>query len=125
MTMNYTSRQSHQRKIRLWAKNHKFEILERFNNRCNKCGTKENLTIHHKEYEIGFEFVGVLCNKHHRKLHAKETKKKFLLLFMKDLDKFRKNNYMLSLADYRADLQKRFDDIKIKIIPHIEEINGL
>jgi 5-methylcytosine-specific restriction endonuclease McrA len=50
-------------------------ILECFEWKCKKCGRKENLNVHHKNYDsVGNENlhdVTVLCNKCHKEEHGK------------------------------------------------------
>jgi 5-methylcytosine-specific restriction endonuclease McrA len=57
----------------LWQDKRKW-ILKVFENKCQNCGSKEKLEIHHKNYDsVGNENqhdVTVLCNKCHRGKHG-------------------------------------------------------
>jgi len=56
----------------LWENKRKW-ILEVFNYTCQKCGSKENLNVHHLNYDsVGNENtqdVTVLCKKCHKEEH--------------------------------------------------------
>lgn len=110
-------RKIRQRQIRNWAKKHKEEVYDVLGRVCNKCGTADDLTIHHKEYEVGLEFLEILCQKCHRKFHDKETKKRLLMLTMDEIKKFSKSDSIMDLEKW---LQERINNIKVKIIPNIK-----
>lgn len=122
MSIPYTSKHKLHREIRKWADRNREEILERFENKCVKCGATGKLTIHHKEYKEGFEFVEVLCGKCHREFHRRETRKKLLLIILKDIERYECSTL---LGDYYGDVKERFDAIEINIVPDTEFIDGL
>jgi len=49
------------------ATSHKYPLK---NEKCNVCGTKEDLQRHHLKYTIKREDFIVLCRTHHNSLHA-------------------------------------------------------
>ena len=108
--------------VRKWANKRREEIFNMFNNKCNNCPATTELTIHHKEYKIGYEFVEVLCNKCHRKFHKKELKKKLILYFINELKKYNKKDSVEFVINR---LQKQFDNILVQIIPETYKIDGL
>ena len=54
---------------------HKKEILEKFGNKCSKCGSREELQLHHPNYDSK---PIVLCKKHHFEEHGKVDRVKAL-----------------------------------------------
>lgn len=119
MTIEKTNRHKKHREIRKWAERHKEEIFEKLGKKCNKCGTTEDLTIHHKQYETGIENLEILCNKHHREFHKLETKKRLLTIFLGDVCSFKG-----SLEDYKKSLKERINKIPVDLIKGIK-IDGL
>lgn len=119
MTINKTIRQKEQRLVRKWGEKNRKEILDLFNNQCNQCKSKEELTIHHNQYKIGFDFVEVLCNKCHRRFHRLETKKRLLTLFLEDISKFKG-----TIEEYRLNLRNRISQIPVELIKGIK-VDGL
>lgn len=74
-----------------FSHNHRKEILDKFNEKCNDCGSKSNLEIHHIDYsldiinhnvvkldkrgenlKINIDKVEVLCHKCHIKRHRNQ-----------------------------------------------------
>ncbi len=120
MTIKKLNRHKQHAQVRKWAKRHRDEIHEKFDNKCNQCDSIKDLTIHHKKYEIGMENVEILCNKCHRKFHKKELKKKLLIHTLEDTEKYGKG---ITMEKYIENLKKRIEDIKVDVIFY--KIDGL
>ena len=111
MTIKRNSRQREQRSIRRWAKKHLEEIYRKLGQQCYDCGTRESLTIHHKQYKIGYEFVEILCDKCHKKFHRFETQKRMLTIFLSDIEEFEGD-----IEKYKDNLRERIEEIKVDLI---------
>lgn len=59
-----------------WQKFVSPRVIEQRNNKCEECGNKEKLEVHHKDYSnVRLSTLKVLCRKCHKNLHQ-EIKRK-------------------------------------------------
>lgn len=62
-------------RVRNKTLNNRTEILADHQNKCDECGVKENLEIHHRQYkEFDIFDVDVLCSKCHGMEHRNKEK---------------------------------------------------
>ncbi len=54
-----------------WSGNHKEEIYKLKGGKCEECGSKENLHMHHLEYIKSFDVLKLLCRPCHINTHVK------------------------------------------------------
>ncbi|KKN69642.1 hypothetical protein LCGC14_0439450 [marine sediment metagenome] len=105
-----------QRNVRNWARRHQEQVYEALGRFCKDCKATDDLTIHHKEYKTGLEFLEVLCNRCHRSFHEKETRKRLLTYVLEEVEKFEKSD---SVEDLKLWLIEKINKIPVKIIPNI------
>jgi len=108
-----TKRNAKHNEVRKWAKKKKKEIFERANNKCDKCGTEEDLSIHHLEYKKGYEYLQVLCNRCHRRFHNKELQKKLQIYYYNELCR---QNEDMSIKELKDELKQKIESNPLKII---------
>lgn len=113
MTIKKESRHKRHENIRKWAKKHSEEIYDLYECKCHNCGTINHLTIHHKQYKIGLQYVELLCNDCHREFHRKELKKKLLIIYLKETEKYPE---YLNLQEFKEILTAKIDSIRVDII---------
>jgi 5-methylcytosine-specific restriction endonuclease McrA len=101
---NYTAQLTHP----LWKKR-RLEIIEKSGKKCSRCGSKEHLQVHHKEYQKGKlaweyedDLLECLCGSCH-KLHHKDDIKKD-----KDIDLWIKNNSLTKEESKKISQNKTF-----------------
>lgn len=115
------SRHKKQRDIRQWANRHSEDVYKKLGRICNDCKSVENLTIHHKEYIKGIEYLEILCQTCHRSFHNKELKKRLLHCVLDEIENFEHifaNSD--SLIKFKEWILKRANKIPVKIIPNMK-----
>lgn len=60
-------------RISRWAQHRKEAIYDLFDHKCSLCGYNKKLQIHHKQYEIGYHAVTLLCKECHLKEHRLDS----------------------------------------------------
>ena len=109
-----------QRNIRKWANKNSEKVYDTLGRFCNKCKTTESLSIHHKEYKPGIEFLEILCQRCHRNFHNLETKKRLLICTLDEIELFQEIKTTDSLEKFREWLIRKIDAIPVKVIPDLE-----
>lgn len=121
MTIRKTERNRKHKQVRQWASKHKEQIYQNGDNKCVECKTSEDLTIHHKQYIVGYEFVELRCNKCHRNFHRRELRKRLLTVMLHDAKKYKD---FVTLELYIKDLEHRIKQIPVEMIEGLD-IEGL
>ena len=109
--------QKFQRRVRNWGRKNRAKIYNALGEFCNKCKATDDLTIHHNEYQIGLEFVEVLCHRCHKSFHVKETRKRLLTCVLEEVEEFDKGD---SIEELKIWLIEKINKIPVKLIPHIK-----
>lgn len=117
-----TKRWKVQREIRRWANKHSEEVYEALGRICNnqKCRATDDLTIHHKEYKKGIEYLEILCNRCHKKFHKQETAKRLLIYAMEEIEEFQNLHDTDSIVKLKEWLNDKINKIPVDIIPDLQ-----